>query len=98
MLESRPTPDVLRRALDAHRLKLEQSGPDVDRQEAAGLHVRLLSALERWDHLTPGDQEELADVIWYVARIDDDRNDVEDSDGLDDDAERVERVLARLES
>ncbi|HZI97521.1 MAG TPA: hypothetical protein VFD41_08355 [Actinomycetales bacterium] len=97
MLESRPTPEVLRRALDAHRLTLEQGGPDVDRQAAAGVHVRLLSVLERWDHLAPGDQEDLADAIWYVARIDDDRNDIEDRGGLDDDAARVERVLSRLE-
>jgi hypothetical protein len=98
MLESRPTPDVLRRALDAHRLKLEQAGQDVDRQVAAGLHVRLLSALERWDQLGPDDQEQLADVVWYVARIADDHDDLEHPDGLDDDAERVQQVLSRLEA
>lgn len=98
MRESHPTPDVLREALGAHRLKLEQGGADVDRQLAADLHVRLMTVLERWDHLAPGDQEHLADAVWYVARINDDHDDIGNPDGLDDDAARVKELLSRLEA
>lgn len=96
MLENRPSPDVLREALGAHRLRLEQGGPDVDRATAADLHVQLMSVLERWETLAPDDQAHVAEAVSYVARVNDDHHDIDDPDGLDDDARHVEELLARL--
>jgi hypothetical protein len=98
MLESCPSPQILRDALGAHRLRLEGAGSDsdVDLGTATALHVRLMAALERWDSFGADDQEQLADAVAYVARLDDDRHDTESPDGLDDDARRVGDLLRRL--
>lgn len=96
MLENCPPPEVLREALNAHRIRLQGAGPDVDLGTATALHVRLMAALERWDSFGPGEQQQLADAVAYVARLDDDRHDTDVPDGLDDDARRVDDVLHRL--
>lgn len=96
MLENCPPPEALREALNAHRLRLEHAGSGVALGTATALHVRLMAVLERWDSFGPGDQEQLADAVAYVARLDDDRHDIEKPDGLDDDARRVDALLQRL--
>lgn len=97
MLENRPAPEALREALNAHRVRLEAQGSSADLATATALHVRLMTVLERWASLGPDEQEDLADVVAYVARVDDERHDTDSPDGLDDDAERVAQLLERLQ-
>lgn len=96
MQENCPPPEVLREALNAHRLKLQGAGPGVDLGTATALHVRLMNVLERWDSFRADDQERLADAVAYVARVDDDQHDTEHAGGLDDDQQRVNDLLTRL--
>ncbi|WP_426562770.1 hypothetical protein ACPPVT_18310 [Angustibacter sp. McL0619] len=101
MLENAADPDLLRQSLQTHRALLmaapaQNDGSRPDIGKVTSLDVRLDALLDRWQDLDDADQRDLTQVVYYVVRVPDEQDDLAHRDGLDDDAERVDELFARL--
>lgn len=85
--------------LDAHLVRVREAAREnefVDDALAEQLHRRLRAALETWYELADDQRQTLSEAVAYLVHTDDDEDDLYSPIGFDDDAEVVDKALARI--